>query len=189
MSNTNETYTLIKGSGSAKRGLSAEELGRRILEADEHEWDVACTASADPAMGGERYYVLRRSDGSRNSTRGARHLEHTIHACFARDRRAAETKLLEEVGRAGPSGWRGCGGWEAMTDDDYDEMMMTESAMRIEIASDHSEAEQFCAWLRARGHDARVGRSTGSYVEGRWTSINEDAAEILRTLWNAYSES
>lgn len=56
---------------------------------------------------------------------------------------------------------------------------------RIEIASDHHEAEQFCAWLSARGHDAKIGNSTGNYVDGVRTTDN-DANEIMRALWDAY---
>lgn len=59
----------------------------------------------------------------------------------------------------------------------------------IEIACDTPEAEQFAAWLNAQGHDARVGRSTGNYVDGSWTDNNAEANEIMNDLWSQYCNS
>jgi hypothetical protein len=57
---------------------------------------------------------------------------------------------------------------------------------KIEIACDGIEGEEFAAWLRSKGHDAFVGRSTAGYVDGEWTSHNDDAKEIMNRLWNDY---
>ena len=57
---------------------------------------------------------------------------------------------------------------------------------RIEIACDTPEAEQFAAYLTAQGHDAKVGRTTGDYIDGAWTSHNEEASDTMRALWTAY---
>jgi hypothetical protein len=57
---------------------------------------------------------------------------------------------------------------------------------QIEIAGDTTEAEQFCQYLKSLGHDARVGKSTGNYVDGAWTSSDANAQEIMNNLWNEY---
>lgn len=59
----------------------------------------------------------------------------------------------------------------------------------IEIACDNPEAEAFAEWLKAQGHDAKVGRSTGNYVDGSWTSNNAAANEIMNDLWDQYCNS
>ena len=56
----------------------------------------------------------------------------------------------------------------------------------IEIASDTHESEQFVHWLNAHGHTATIGRSTGNYVDGVWTSNNTEANETFRKLWESY---
>lgn len=56
----------------------------------------------------------------------------------------------------------------------------------IELSIDTEYAEAFAAWLRARGHAVRIGRSTGSYIDGAWTSADCEANEIMRDLWDAY---
>lgn len=56
----------------------------------------------------------------------------------------------------------------------------------IEISCDNDEGAQFAAWLNAQGHTATVGRSTGDYVDGAWTSSDIDASEAMRALWTAY---
>jgi hypothetical protein len=69
---------------------------------------------------------------------------------------------------------------------------------RIEIAFDTNEVEAFCAWLNEQGHDAWIGKSTGSYIDGDWTShyteegINSEhpySEEIMRELWEGYCNS
>jgi len=59
------------------------------------------------------------------------------------------------------------------------------SSYEIEIACDHHEAEEFCAWLNDQGHSATVGSSTGNYVDGVSTD-NEDEGAVLESLWHAY---
>ena len=59
--------------------------------------------------------------------------------------------------------------------------------MRIEIATDTISADEFCNWLNSQGHDATVGSSTGSYIDGEWTSTDDSAARIYRELWDAFS--
>lgn len=63
---------------------------------------------------------------------------------------------------------------------------MKTNTHEIEIAVDHTEAEEFCAWLNEQGHSATVGRYTGNYVDGEWTSSSAEAGEILNTLWDEY---
>lgn len=57
---------------------------------------------------------------------------------------------------------------------------------KIEVAVDTVEGENFVAWLNAQGHNAALGRSTGNYVDGTWTSTDVQANEIMRDLWDEY---
>ena len=58
----------------------------------------------------------------------------------------------------------------------------------VEIANDTPDADEFAAWLNVQGHSATVGRSTGSYIDGAWTSHDIEASEIMRSLWEAYCD-
>lgn len=64
--------------------------------------------------------------------------------------------------------------------------------MKTRISLDFSafgdEAEQFAAWLRARGYDAVVGHQTTTLVDGRPEPIGEDPTFINR-LWVEYCQS
>lgn len=65
--------------------------------------------------------------------------------------------------------------------------MMTSKTHEIRIAADHEESAEFVAWLRTRGHDAAISDSSGNYIDGAWTSVDGEAADVLRQLWDAYS--
>lgn len=56
----------------------------------------------------------------------------------------------------------------------------------IIIAVDAHEAEEFAAYLNAKGHDARVGNSTGNYVDGVCTDHDAEASETMNSLWEQY---
>jgi hypothetical protein len=60
---------------------------------------------------------------------------------------------------------------------------------KIEVAVDTVEGENFVAWLNAQGHNAAMGTSTGNYVDGTWTSTDEQVNEIIRGLWESYCNS
>ena len=60
---------------------------------------------------------------------------------------------------------------------------------KIEIAVDNAEGKEFVAWLNKNGHDASLGTSTGNYINGDWTSTDENANQILNDLWNKYCNS
>jgi len=70
---------------------------------------------------------------------------------------------------------------------------------RIEIAVDTNEAEAFCAWLNEQGHDAWIGRSTGSYIHSECPpfyieeGINSEPPyseeDIIGELWTAFCNS
>jgi hypothetical protein len=64
--------------------------------------------------------------------------------------------------------------------------MMTYS---IEIACDHEEGARYKNWLISQGHDARIGNSTGTYINGSRTSLDEDALDISNELWSKYCNS
>ena len=55
----------------------------------------------------------------------------------------------------------------------------------IELACDTVESEQFRDYLIAQGHTAKIGNSTGNYVDGMSTR-NPEANEIMNDLWGAY---
>lgn len=59
-------------------------------------------------------------------------------------------------------------------------------AYTIILSCDQHEGEEFAAWLNGHGHDATIGNSTGSYVDGAWTSSDESANDSLRRLWDEY---
>lgn len=59
------------------------------------------------------------------------------------------------------------------------------SKYRIELAVDHCEAEQFEAWLNQNGHDAEIGSTDTSFVDGE-PSYCEDAGRVMSELWEAY---
>jgi len=61
-----------------------------------------------------------------------------------------------------------------------------ESRMKIELACDHYDAEEFAAWLRENGHDITIGSSVFNYVDGVRTSSDDSANEILYQLWKEY---
>ena len=54
--------------------------------------------------------------------------------------------------------------------------------MKIEIGFDGcgNEAQLFADWLTEQGHDAFVGNSTASYVDG------EANDEVMRELWDRF---
>ena len=60
---------------------------------------------------------------------------------------------------------------------------------KIEIAVDNAEGKEFVAWLNKNGHNASLGTSTGNYINGDWTSTDENANQILNNLWNKYCNS
>lgn len=57
---------------------------------------------------------------------------------------------------------------------------------RIILAVDHTEADEFAEYLNEQGHDAQVGNSTGSYVDGSQTDHDQDANDWLNGQWDAY---
>jgi hypothetical protein len=60
---------------------------------------------------------------------------------------------------------------------------------KIELACDHAESDEFVTFLKARGHEVTVGSTTGNYVDGKWTSDDEEANDTLNRLWVAYCHS
>ena len=66
---------------------------------------------------------------------------------------------------------------------------VTNISHNIEISCDNDEGEQFAEWLIAQGHTAKVGSSTGDYIDGVWTSHDNDASETMNALWSQYCNS
>ena len=59
----------------------------------------------------------------------------------------------------------------------------------IKVSFNTAEAEQFVEWLNEQGHSAEISDHTGDYVDGVWTSTDEDANEIMTRLWTDYCYS
>jgi len=61
----------------------------------------------------------------------------------------------------------------------------------IELGIDATgdETEQYAEWLRAQGHTVKLGTSTGTYINGVWTSTDEELSELSNKFWNSYCES
>jgi len=70
-------------------------------------------------------------------------------------------------------------------------MMRGESMKQrdVTVSSDTEEGAEFVEWLNAAGHDAKLGNSTGNYVDGFWTERDIGACETMRTLWTDYCNS
>jgi len=60
---------------------------------------------------------------------------------------------------------------------------------KIEIAYDTPEAEEFAAWLRAQGHEANVGATTGNLLDGVSTANSYEAQQTINALWESYCAS
>lgn len=61
-----------------------------------------------------------------------------------------------------------------------------EIELAFDCAGSDEGAREFADWLNSKGHDASVGSSTGSYVDGQWTSMSERAREIMNQLWDEF---
>lgn len=59
---------------------------------------------------------------------------------------------------------------------------------RVEIGNKTTDAEEFRAWLTAQGHDARVGSSAASYVDGERTMMAE-ADDVMNWLWTMFLDA
>lgn len=56
----------------------------------------------------------------------------------------------------------------------------------IIIAVDTNKKQEFVAWLNQQGHDATVGTSTGTYIDGVCTNHDIGANEIYKLIWEKY---
>ena len=56
----------------------------------------------------------------------------------------------------------------------------------IEIAVDMDEAEAFRDFIIKQGHNATIGKTTGNYVDGAWTSTDSGADLIFWELWRDF---
>ena len=51
-----------------------------------------------------------------------------------------------------------------------------------------AKAEEFVEWLRLQGYNASVGRDTHHHIGGYDTSVDDEANEKMRNLWNRYCD-
>lgn len=63
---------------------------------------------------------------------------------------------------------------------------MNANALNIEVSCDTTEATEFCGWLVSNGHSASVGNTTENRINGVSTSIDSDANDTMRALWDKY---
>jgi hypothetical protein len=59
--------------------------------------------------------------------------------------------------------------------------------MSYDIILSCDAGPSFCTWLIARGHRAKMGCSADDCVDGKWTTADEGAYEIMRGLWTVYN--
>jgi hypothetical protein len=57
---------------------------------------------------------------------------------------------------------------------------------RVEVACDTDEGAEFVTWLNERGHTAKLGTTTGNFIDGVHTSSDERANKIMGRLWTQY---
>lgn len=69
---------------------------------------------------------------------------------------------------------------------DGKESEMSDKAYEIELRCDSAEAAEFAAWLNSKGHNAIVGSTTESLVDGWPTRVNGSAKDVLESLWDEY---
>ena len=58
--------------------------------------------------------------------------------------------------------------------------------MEIELSCDTVDGEKFVEWLKNKGHNAKIGSTTGNYIDGCWTFNHEKSDEIMRELWDEF---
>jgi hypothetical protein len=56
----------------------------------------------------------------------------------------------------------------------------------IEVAYDNEDCSGFVAWLNEQGHEAKMGGTTGSYVDNDWILGCCEANNIFNALWDVY---
>lgn len=69
---------------------------------------------------------------------------------------------------------------------------MSNATYTVELAFDAAGTDEataeYCAWLNAQGHQATIGRSTATYIDGCSTS-SDNAREIGNALWDEFCNS
>lgn len=67
--------------------------------------------------------------------------------------------------------------------------MKGDDVYEIILSTDTPDGARFAGWLRAHGHDARVGDDTGDHIDGVWTSCSAGMSTIMRELWEEFCSS
>ena len=57
----------------------------------------------------------------------------------------------------------------------------------IELACDIDEVEGYAAWLNSQGHEATVGSSTGTYIDGELNT--GELSDLSNDLWESFCAS
>ncbi len=129
MTDTTTTYTVFNRNtgdfASADRGLSLEDAADALMTDDGYEWEWR-SQKRDILGEPMDYWTIWLSDGSRYSTRSARHLRASRFAGFDKK------EILEEVVS---TDWRGM---EAMPDDAFSAMV---AAYEAEVAAEAADEE------------------------------------------------
>lgn len=55
----------------------------------------------------------------------------------------------------------------------------------IMVSCDHEDGQRFVEWLQEQGHTARLGATTGSFVNG-YRTTEPEAQQVMTELWEAY---
>jgi len=129
MTKTTTTYTVFNRNNSdyasAHRGLSLEDAADELMTDDGYEWEWR-SEKTDILGEPMDYWTIWLSDGSRNSTRSARHRRASRFAGYDKK------EILEEVVS---TAWRGM---EAMPDADFNAMV---AAYEAEVAAEAADEE------------------------------------------------
>ncbi len=125
MTDTTTTYTVFNHGdyALAHRGLSLEEAADELMTEDGYAWEWR-SKKIDVLGKQMDYWTIWLSDGSRYSTRSARHLHASRFSGFDKE------QILEEVVS---TEWRGM---EAMPDADFDAMV---AAYEAELAAEAAD--------------------------------------------------
>ena len=59
---------------------------------------------------------------------------------------------------------------------------------KVLVARDHIEAEKFVGWLNSEGYRAKIGSDTHHRIDGRDTHTDDEAHEMMQSLWNRYCD-
>ena len=135
-----------------------------------------------PQINGESWLLMRESYGTyariANIDENEDYVEYVYEKYVDRDKR----KLINDMSD------------EDLVESVYNQIQNSgnvaiEKTYEIEVAFDTEDGKGFVVWLNDQGHDAKIGSTTGNYIDGEWTSESIAKSDILKALWDEYCDS